>query len=218
MEERNEILEDMNVVFDFLSAAQPGADRADVVLAMGSQDLTVADTAAQAFWEKGAEWLVCSGGLGKDTAELFQEPEGVLYARRCLELGVPQERIIVEGRAANSGENFLLSRALLEGRRIFPRTGVIACKPYMARRAWATGTKQWPQVRWSVARPEISFSEYISRGNDMTAAAELMTGDLQRLRLYAGRFQAPVEVPDSVWAAGMRLAAAGYDRYIIREG
>lgn len=218
MKEQNEILEDMNVVFDFLSDARPGPDRADLVLAMGSQDLTVADTAAAAFREKGAEWLVCSGGLGKDTAALFREPEGVLYARRCLELGVPEERLIVEERAANSGENFLLSRRLLEGRGIFPRTGVIACKPYMARRAWATGAKQWPQVRWSVARPAISFSEYIARGNDRTAAAELMVGDLQRLRLYAGRFQAPVEVPDSVWAAGMRLAGAGYDRYIIREG
>ena len=44
-----------------------------------------------------------------------------------------------------------------------------------------------------------------------------MVGDLQRLRVYAGRFQAPVEVPEPVWAAYERLAGAGCDRYVIRE-
>lgn len=44
-----------------------------------------------------------------------------------------------------------------------------------------------------------------------------MAGDLQRLRVYAGRFQAPVEVPEPVWAAYERLAGDGYDRYVVRE-
>ncbi len=213
----SEMSEDMNSLFAFLSYAEEGPDAADIVLAMGSQDLTVADTAARAFREKNIKWLVCSGGLGKDTAELFHEPEGVLYGKRCMALGVPEDRLIIERRAANSGENFLFSRAMLEERGIFPKIGIIACKPYMARRAWATGTKQWPEVRWSVARPKISFEAYIAQGNDVTATVELMVGDLQRLRVYAGRFQEPVEVPDSVWAACERLAAAGYGRYIIRE-
>lgn len=211
------ILEDAQRLFDFLSEAEDGPERAELVLAMGSQDLTVADTAARAFWEKGAGWLVCSGGFGKDTAALFREPEGVLYARRCLELGVPEERVLVEAEASNSGENFLFSRRLLEERGVFPKTGVIACKPYMARRAWATAAKQWPEVRWSVFRPMVSFEEYMARSGDRAGALELMVGDLQRLRVYAGRFQAPVEVPRPVWEAYERLAAAGYDKYVIRE-
>lgn len=60
-----------------------------------------------------ARWLVCSGGFGKDTAALFREPEAVLFARRCVELGVPEERVLIEAQASNSGENFRFSRALL---------------------------------------------------------------------------------------------------------
>lgn len=217
MDKEDQILEDAQRLFDFLSYAEKGPDRADIVLAMGSQDLTVADTAAHAFFETSARRLICSGGLGKDTAAIFREPEGVLYARRCRALGVPEASILVERKAANSGENFQFSRALLEERRVFPRTGVIACKPYMARRAWATGVKQWPQVRWSVARPALSLQEYLDRGNDRTTVLELMVGDLQRMRVYAGRFQAPVAVPDDVWAAYERLAATGFDKYVIRE-
>lgn len=159
---------------------------------------------------------MCSGGFGKDTAALFQEPEAVLLASRCLELGVPEERMFVEDRAANSGENFRFSGALLAERGIFPHTGVIACKPYMAKRAWATGVMQWPEVDWSVARQELDFEAYLEQGNDMKAVLELMAGDLQRLRVYAGRFQAPVEVPEPIWAAYERLVEDGYDRYVIR--
>ena len=209
------IRQDAQILFAFLSDVEGGPEGADIVLAMGSQDLKVADTAAGAFFDQGAQWLICSGGFGKDTSALFQKPEGVLYAERCRELGVPEDRILVEYRAADSGENFQFSRTVLAERGIFPRTGVIACKPYMARRAWATGAKQWPEIRWSVARPELSFQEYISQEKDRTAVLELVVGDLQRLRVYAGRFQEPLEVPDSIWSAGKRLAAAGDDRYVI---
>ena len=174
---------------------------------MGSQDLGTADMAVRAFQKTGAQRLVCSGGFGKDTSRLFCEPEAVLFGRRCLELGVPEERLILETRTG----------ALLAARGIAPRTGVIACKPYMARRAWATGVWQWPQVRWSVFPWEITLPEYLDRGNDRRTVLELMTGDLQRMRLYAGRYQAAVEVPEAVWAAYERLAADGCDRYVIRE-
>ena len=212
-----EVLKDGELLFNFLSATDGTPVRADIVLAMGSQDLGVAGTAARAFREYRARWLVCSGGFGKDTAVLFHEPEGVLYARRCESLGVPRERILVEDRASNSGENFLFSRTLLEEREIEPRTGVIACKPYMAKRAWATAAMQWPEVAWQAARTEVSFGEYLAQGNDLTAVLELMAGDLQRLRVYAGRFQAPVEVPEPVWSAFERLAEDGYDRFVIRD-
>ena len=211
------ILEDAQVLFDFLSDVEQASDPADIVLAMGSQDLNVPAAAARAFWERRARWLVCSGGFGKDTSVLFHEPEAVLFARRCVELGVPEDRVLIEARAANSGENFRLSRELLAERGIFPQTGVIAAKPYMAKRAWATGAMQWPEVRWSVADTGTGFQEYLRQGNDLDAVLNLMVGDLQRLRVYAGRFQAAVEVPDSIWAAYERLAGDGYDRYVIRN-
>lgn len=217
MRPTSEIFEDAQRLFAFLSDAGAPPDSADIVLAMGSQDLNVADTAARAFYQTRAEWLVCTGGFGKDTSGVFHEPEGVLYARRCRAAGIPGDRIFTECRAANSGENFQFSRALLEERRIFPRTGVIACKPYMARRAQAAGAKQWPEVRWGVFRQEISLAEYLDQGNDMAAVFNLMAGDLQRLRVYSGRFQAPVEVPEPVWAAFERLAADGYDRFVIKD-
>lgn len=219
MRTTDKVLEDGQILFTFLSdiEMEDGSETADIVLAMGGSDLSVADTAAQAFFERQAKWLVCAGGLGKDTAELLAEPEGVLYARRCVELGVPEDRVFVESRSTNSGENFRFSRELLEEKGIFPQMGVIASKPYMARRAWATAAKQWPQVCWSVACQKVGLVEYLRQREDTAMVLNLMVGDLQRLRVYAGTFQEPVAVPDAVWAAYERLAADGYDRFVIHN-
>lgn len=217
MRDRDEIAQDAQTLFAFLSDGEEPAEPADIVLAMGGSDLQVADTAAQAFFRHQARWLVCTGGFGKDTAGVLADPESVLYARRCVELGVPEDRILVECRSTNSGENFRFARALLEERGLFPHAGIAACKPYMAKRAWATAAMQWPEVRWGVARQRVGLADYLEQQEDAGLSLHLMVGDLQRLRVYAGRFQAPVDIPGQVWAAYERLVADGFDRYVIRD-
>ncbi|MBQ9662575.1 MAG: YdcF family protein [Oscillospiraceae bacterium] len=204
---------DAELIYNFLSAPGPVPDRADVIIALGTYDLRVADYAAEVYLSGKAPLLICSGGLGKLTGSLFTRPEAELFAERCHALGVPQEKLVIEPASTNTGENFRFSRKLLSSRGIHPATGIAVSKPYMAKRAWATGTMQWPEVQWSVMTQPLTLEDY--GADDRTIA--LMVGDLQRLRVYAEKgFQAPVEVPDEIWAAYERLAAAGYDRYVIR--
>ena len=217
MRTKNEILKDAEILFAFLADTEDASEEADIVLAMGGSDLSVADTAAGAFFEKRAKWLICTGGFGKDTAGVLPYPESVMYAKRCMDAGVPEARILIEDRSTNSGENFRYGKALLEERGICPRTGIIASKPYMAKRAWATAAKQWPEVRWSVACQKISFMEYLEQKNDTEKVLNLMVGDLQRLRVYAGNFQEPVPVPDAVWTVYERLVMDGYDKFVIHN-
>ena len=45
-----------------------------------------------------------------------------------------------------------------------------------------------------------------------------MVGDLQRIRLYAGRgFQIHQDIPDDVWRDYEDLVEAGYDKYLVRD-
>ena len=206
------MISDAELIYNFLSAPGPVPDKADVIIALGTYDLRVADYAAEGFLSGRAPLLICSGGLGKLTSSLFTTPEAELFAEHCRALGVPSENILIEAASTNTGENFRFSRELLSERGIFPLTGIAVCKPYMAKRAWATGTKQWPEVTWNVMTQPLSLEEY---GTDDTTIA-LMVGDLQRLRVYAEKgFQAPVEVPDDIWSAYERLVAAGYNQYVI---
>ena len=114
-------------------------------------------------------------------------------------------------------ENFTLSHRLLAELGIVPHTGIATCKPYMAKRTWASGTKQWGEVTWYVSVPQLSFEEYPTEDTPLESTIQLMTGDLQRLRVYAEKgFQAPVEVPDEIWEINERLIRDGYDLYAIR--
>lgn len=208
---------DARALYEFLSDCAPRPDHADLLLAAGSHDLRVPEHAARLYRAGAAPLLVCTGGYGKVTDGLFRRPEAEVFAGRCRECGVPDEALILECTATNTGENFTRSRDLLASRGVFPRTGIAVCKPYMARRVWATGTCQWPQVRWYVAVPPVPFEAYLSGDTDPEREIRLMVGDLQRLRVYAERgFQAPVEVPEPVWAAYERLVRDGFDAYVIR--
>lgn len=210
------VARDARTLYDFLSWHEREAGHADILLIPGSHDLRVADHAARLFLQGRADWLVCSGGYGKITQGSFEEPEALLFARRCMALGVEEERIILESEATNTGENFTLSRQVLSSLGIQPKSGLIVCKPYMARRALLTAWQQWPQLRWQVDAAPIAFEDYASPDTPYEQLVELMVGDTQRLDVYARQgFQAPVAVPDAVWQAYERLVSAGYDRFVI---
>ena len=55
MRATSEIFRDAQILFTFLSSTETPPDTADIVLAMGSHDLNVADAAARAFFETHVE-------------------------------------------------------------------------------------------------------------------------------------------------------------------
>lgn len=216
MRTRKERMADAAALYDFLSTAPAAPERAELLLVLGNHELRVPDYAAALYARGAAPLVVCSGGFGKLTAQRWTEPEAVVFARRCEALGVPREHMRLEPRSTNTGENFLFTRALLEAEGIRPKTGLIVTKPYMAKRALATGALRWPELAWAVGTPAVAFADYFPGGPSDEELA-VMVGDLQRLRVYADcGFQAPVEVPEALWAVYERLVADGFDGHVIR--
>lgn len=195
-------------------------EKADAILVLCSYDTSVAERGAQLFLEGWAPLLIFSGGLGAITRNLWSEPEAELFARVARESGVPPERILVETRSTNTGENVQFTRRLLEERGLDPESFILVQKPYMERRAYATFKRYWPEKRAVVTSPQFSFEEYLKNHSNGALTEDevvcIMVGDLQRIRLYPGRgFQIPQEIPGEVWAAYEELVAAGYDKHLI---
>jgi uncharacterized SAM-binding protein YcdF (DUF218 family) len=195
-------------------------ERADAVLVLCSYDTSVAERGAQLFLEGWAPLLIFSGGLGAITRNLWSEPEAELFARVARGMGVPAERILVETRSTNTGENVRFTRKLLEERGIDPQSFILVQKPYMERRAYATFKRYWPEKRAVVTSPQFSFEEYLKNHSNGALSEDeivcIMVGDLQRIRLYPEKgFQIPQEIPDEVRAAYEELVAAGYDKHLI---
>jgi len=192
----------------------------DAVLVLCSHDLRVAERGAELFLEGWAPLLIFSGGLGSITRALMTTPEADQFAAIARRMGVPADRILVENKSTNTGENVRLTRALLEAHGLSPRTFIVVQKPYMERRSYATFRKVWPEPQVRVTSPQVSMDEYLSAYSHGSLSAQdvisIMVGDLQRIRLYAERgFQIPQDIPDDVWAAYEELVRAGYDQRLV---
>jgi len=193
---------------------------ADVILVLCSHDRAVAERGAQLLLEKWAPLLIFSGGLGSITKHLWNEPEANQFAEIAMRMGVAPEKILIENRSTNTGENILFTKQLLAGKGIDPHAFIVVQKPYMERRSFATFKKLWPEKELLVTSPRVSLDEYLARYSNESLSKDdvisIMVGDLQRLRLYPARgFQIPQEIPDDVWRAYEELVEAGFDRHLI---
>ena len=195
-------------------------EKADAILVLCSHDRRVAERGAQLFLEGWAPLLVFSGGLGAITRKMWSEPEADQFARIASGMGVPAEKILVENRSANTGENVLFTRRLLEKLALDPEKLILVQKPYMERRSYATFKKFWPEKEPLVTSPLVSFDEYLDQYVNAELSPEdvvsIIVGDLQRIRVYPQKgFQIPQEIPEEVWAAYEELVRAGYDKHLI---
>ena len=191
--------------------------KSDCILALGSHDTRVADRAAELFLEGWAPVLIFSGGLGNVTRGIWTETEADKFAAIAVKKGVPENAILIENKSSNTGENILFTQKLLQEKNLDPQNFIVVQKPYMERRSYATFKKHWPQKNILVTSPQISFEDYPNSEIPVERVINIMTGDLQRIRIYPGKgFQIPQEIPDDVWDAYEQLVALGYDKHLAK--
>lgn len=190
--------------------------KSDVILALGSHDLRVAERAAQLYLEGWAPLLICSGGLGNLTSGIWSSPEADQFAAIAVRMGVPASAILVENKSTNTGENIQFTNRLLEENGIKPDSFIVVQKPYMERRSYATFKKHWPDKNVVISSPLIPFEDYPTEDIPVDRVIEIMAGDLQRIREYPAKgFQIPQNIPEDVWSAFEKLIAAGFDGHLI---
>ncbi|MFT3822988.1 MAG: YdcF family protein [Chitinophagaceae bacterium] len=191
--------------------------KADCILALGSHDLRVAEWAAEVYLQGWAPLLIVSGGLGNVTKGIWTETEADKFAAIALRKGVPENAILIENKSTNTGENILFTQQLLQEKQLDLQTFIVVQKPYMERRSYATFQKQWPGKQLIVTSPPIPLAEYANDEIPMERVINIMTGDLQRIKIYPEKgFQIYQEIPENVWYAYEQLVAAGFDKHLAR--
>lgn len=234
----HQVSADAEIIYNYhrMQMLLPAAG-ADAVFCLCSLDLRVARRAAQLYLDGYGRYLIFSGGSGKLTAdrpEFRDAPEAVVFARVAVEMGVPEDRVIVEPKSANTGENVRFTYEVLAERGLLVREDgeddgkekirsfILIQKPYMERRTYATFMKQWPglsedgrRLEFIVTSPQMTFADYPDEGNPRDLVINIMVGDLNRIREYpALGYQIPQNIPENVWEAGQRLIAAGFDKHL----
>ena len=192
---------------------------ADLIIALGTNDLRVAEFASELYLTGFGSRLLCTGAVahqGDLLATGWERTEAEMYAEVAVRRGVPRERILLETRAANTSENIRFARELIEQRGLRPKNIVLAVKPFMQRRTWAHMAVEWPEMPATLASPSMSLDEYFTDELTPERILNILLGDLQRIWVYGRRgWSAPQRVPEPVLAAFENLQAAGFTHHLL---
>jgi len=208
------------IVWEYLQLRQDPIP-ADVMVVFGTNDLRVARFAARLYREGFGHTLVCTGGMahqGDLLATNWPKSEAEMYRDEAVALGVPRDRILLEPRAVNTAENIRFTRELLSANGVRPRNLVLATKPFMQRRVWATMAVEWPGMPASLASEQMTLDEYFTEELPPEKVIPIMLGDLQRVWVYGRRgWSAAQIVPPEVMEAYRELKALGFTQQLLPE-
>ena len=208
-----EILDAARSLWDFLKLDHD-LRKSDCIIAMGSHDLRVAQYAAQLILADWAPVMVCSGGLGRLTRDMWHETEAEKFAEIALQQGVPADKLLLEKRSANTGENIIFTHKLLTEHGMHIRSAILVHKPYMERRAYATAVNYWPDVVFTAASLPTSFDTYAAPQIPLSLVIEAMVGDFERVMRYPQKgYQIPQSIPQEILVAYQFLLNAGFTRF-----
>ena len=196
---------------------------ADGIIGFGSHDLHVAERAAELYLSGYGKYIIFTGGLGRITQKIWNQPEADKFAEIAVEKGVPENVIYIENMSGNTGENIQLTKKLIADKAISTESVIAVDKPFKERRLFATLKKQWSELDFSVTSPQASFEEYLSYYQnseelEIDDFINIMVGDLQRIDIYGNNgFQIKQDIPPLVWDAFRILVKEGYDKQLIKS-
>lgn len=215
-----EILESARIIWQYHQLGHKPIP-AGVIVALGTNDLRVAEFAADLFHAGFGQTLVCTGGMAHQhdlLATSWTKTEAEMYADVAEKRRVPKDRILLETRATNTSENVRFTRELFCKNGIHPDNIVIAVKPFMQRRTWATMAVEWPEMPATLASPNLTLDQYFTGELQPETVINIILGDLQRIWIYGRRgWSAQQRIPDSVLQAYLHLKGLGFTRHLIPE-
>ncbi|MGB6310006.1 MAG: YdcF family protein [Steroidobacteraceae bacterium] len=187
-------------------------DFCDAVVLCCSYDLRVCDYACELIKNDVAPCLVLTGNTGNWTKHLWKVPEAHIFRDRALANGIESNKIHLEDRATNFGENIAFVRKLLPDlRRV-----TFVTKPASVLRVALTVPVQWPGVTAFVDSPGFSFPEEVSNVIGVFGIMHEMVGDIDRVIQYPARgFQVPHRLPPAILESWQALKAEGFGHHLL---
>jgi uncharacterized SAM-binding protein YcdF (DUF218 family) len=188
----------------------------DIGIGLGSHDPGVAMCATDLYHKGYFPRIVFTGANAPTTIERFPRGEAVHYREYAIEHGVPDDAILIETKATNTGQNFEYTRKLLADEGIEVSSAIVMSRPYQQRRAYATCKKLWPELDIICASHDLSLDGYVAMIGDPDRVINMLVGDTQRIELYAEKgFAVSQAISQQALNSYRFLSSAGYTARLV---
>ena len=103
------IEKELKIIWDYM-VLDEDFPKCDLIIGCGCQSLTIPITCANLYKQGYADKIIFAGGLGKITKYHFKKAEAEMYKEIAIQEGVPEEKIWIENKSTNTGDNFRFSK------------------------------------------------------------------------------------------------------------
>lgn len=194
------------LLWEYLRAEYPAVP-SDAIFAFGGRDLTVPGHVARLYADGYAPLVLVTGATGPYTDTMYATSEAETYAKQLRQLGLPEQAIVLEPLARNTGENVAFGMQALVDRGYAADRLLLVGIPFLMRRASATFAAQFPSVVTVPSPPPGTYEEYAQKSPYDLASR--LVAEVERLFQYASfGFCAPVSVPKEVIEAVSAISGA----------
>jgi len=197
------------------------------IVVVSGHDIRLVDEAVKLYEEGGITFVIFCGGhecgeVRGLKAGRLRGKEAEVYRQKAIELGIPENAILLQDKSKNMGEVILLVRALIESKGLEQSRSAWIFEPDKQRRGRATLEKQWPGVSVKVTSLQISMEKYCNDESPMDTLIRQMVGNIRRIIEYPDKgFQTYQDVPEEVMDAYARLIALGFadglKKYLLHD-
>lgn len=209
------------VIWDYMCLKMP-LRKCDCIVGFGCHNEDIPLRCAELYHQGYAPRVLFTGGLGRNTIDMWSQSEAERFAAIAMAAGVPAEDIIIENKSTNSAENILFTRDKFRELGMDVSRIIAVHKPFMERRLMAAMGVCWPEMDVVYTAPQVDLDTYISNSVDcgMTekGVIDVIVGDFQRMDVYAKKgFQIPQQIPETAWQAFRNLVEMGHTGELVKE-
>lgn len=216
---KQNVYNNLKVIWDYMHMNMQ-LENSDCIIGFGNYNDDIALRSAELYQQGYSTRILFTGGLGRNTNDLWTGSEAERFAKIAISQGVPQQDIIIENKSTNTAENIIFTKQMFCELSMNINKIIVVHQPFMERRIYAALKVYWPEITALITSPQLTISEYIknsvAQGLDEKTVIDVIVGDFQRIDVYADRgYQIPQFVPQHVYDAYNVLVEMGYTSQLV---
>ena len=146
-----------------------------------------------------------------------------MYKEIAIQEGVPEEKIWIENKSTNTGDNFRFSKKIIDEENWNIKNILIVHNKFSERRTLSAAKAIIKDKELYITSAKVSFDDFIQSLQNkeekrIIKIVSSMVGDIQRMIIFPQfGWQIKQEVPQEVQNAYRKLKSMGFDEFVISK-